>query len=80
MADHTRALTDQQIQEALEKQIERTMLLHLDLLVLQRALTNKNLLTDDDIAEATQQVHLESKEMIAKIGDATRKGPAGGIQ
>jgi len=75
MPDHSHALSDEQIQAALETQIKRTFQLNLDLRVLLTALKKKGLLTESDIAEATEQVTREWKEAHAILGE-----PPGGIQ
>ncbi len=80
MADHSHTLTDAQIKQALEKQIERTVHLGLDLFVLRQLLLDKGLVTEADIAQAHLAVDQQQKEAVAKLYDAMRKDPSGGIQ
>lgn len=80
MDEAPKPLTDAQIRAALLTQTETMLHARMDLLVLQRALLNKNLLTESDIDEAHRQVELEAKETMKKLGDAAHRGPAGGIQ
>jgi hypothetical protein len=80
MPENLPLLTDQQIREALPKQIERTLSLGMDLLVLQNALKKKGILTDTDILQATREVGKESKEAIELLYNAMNKEPSGGIQ
>jgi hypothetical protein len=80
MPDNIPPLTDQQIREALQKQIDRTLSFGMDLLVLQNALKKKGLLTDADILQASREVGNEAKETVAMLYNATKKEPSGGIQ
>jgi hypothetical protein len=78
--DKPAPLTDEQIRTAFLNQIERMMHLRMDLLVLRRALVNKGLLTEADIAEAHLQLEAESKETTARVENASRQEPSGGVQ
>jgi transcription initiation factor IIE alpha subunit len=80
MLENKPTLTDDQIREALKLLTQQFLGLGLDLAVLAKALLKKGLLTEDEITEAKKQVKQEGDEQLAKIGRATRQGPAGGVQ
>lgn len=73
-------LTDQQIRTLFESQIQQTIRIALDLGVYEKALLNKGLLTEADIAQAKSEVTKESKDLVVNLESAIRRGPLGGIQ
>jgi hypothetical protein len=80
MAEPTTPLTDAQIKELMNLQIQHFLALGIEVAALSIALRKKGLLTESDIAEALKQAETESTPIFDRIAAAIRKGPVGGIQ
>jgi hypothetical protein len=78
--DKPQPLTDEQIRTELQKRKDKTIELSLDFFALQEALFAKGLLTPEDMALASQKVAQRYKEDLARVADAMRKPPPGGVQ
>lgn len=75
-----RALTDQQIQKALEDQIQRFLQLGCHLAALEKALVRKGLLSEDDILQALKEVKREGDQQMTKLRQALQTKPGGETQ
>jgi len=73
-------LTDEQVRTLFNEINKQLFTYTAELGTLQKALLNKGLLSETDIAEAKKQLSAEMKEQIGRISAATRQKPPGRIQ
>jgi cob(I)alamin adenosyltransferase len=74
------ALTDDQIRAFVTEVQKQLFNYAAELGTLQKALLNKGVLSEADLAKAKKQLSAEMKEQIQRISSATRQKPPGGIQ
>lgn len=80
MEDSKLPLTEQQIRELIVSQRRDLIQIGAELIALRQTLLQKGILTESEIVEVKKASNAEAKKAVARMEDAIRKGPAGGIQ